>query len=164
MRKFRQWLMISSVLAVFATTSVFAEEESVWKFDDEHRVLKEYTGEDREVTVPDTLMGCSVDGVGSNAFCSSEITSLTFPESVQYLNASVAAHCESLSELKLPESLVMIGDGCFVATALQEVTYRRMYVCLVSTRSVFARNCAALHLKANVRLLEANALSLVRMT
>lgn len=43
--------MISSVLAVFATTSVFAEEESVWKFDDEHRVLKEYTGEDREVTV-----------------------------------------------------------------------------------------------------------------
>ena len=122
MRKFRQRLMISSVLAVFATTSVFAEEESVWKFDDEHRVLKEYTGEDREVTVPDALMGCSVDGVGSNAFCSSEITSLTFPESVQYLNASVAAHCESLSELKLPQSLVMIGDGCFVATALQEVT------------------------------------------
>ena len=114
--------MISSVLAVFATTSVFAEEESVWKFDDEHRVLKEYTGEDREVTVPDTLMGCSVDGVGSNAFCNSEITSLTFPETVQYLNASVAAHCESLSELKLPQSLVMIGDGCFVAAALQEVT------------------------------------------
>ena len=26
------------------------------KFDDEHW-LKEYTGEDREVTVPDTLMG-----------------------------------------------------------------------------------------------------------
>ena len=122
MRKFRQWLMISSVLAVFAATYVVAEEESVWKFDDEHRILKDYTGEDREVIVPDTLMGCSVDGVESNAFYNSEITSLTFPETVQYLNASTAAYCESLSELKLPQSLVMIGEGCFVATALQKVT------------------------------------------
>lgn len=121
--KKRLWIPIILLLIILCVP-VMAEEEAVWTFDIDNDSLDGYSGAGGDVVVPDTIQGCPVTVIGSNAFSSSDtITSLTFPESVRQLEGSVGGWCSSLTGISLPRSLQVIGDGCFSSNeALEQVT------------------------------------------
>ena len=112
------------LLTLALSAPAMAEDESIWTFDTENYSLDNYSGAGGDVTVPDTIQGCSVDIIGTSAFSSTDsITSLTFPETVMQMEASVGGWCNSLTSVSLPQSLLVIGDGCFSSdSALEQIT------------------------------------------
>ena len=112
------------LLTLALSAPAMAEDESVWTFDTENYSLDNYSGAGGDVTVPDTIQGCSVDIIGTSAFSSTDsITSLTFPETVMQMEASVGGWCNSLTSVSLPQSLLVIGEGCFSSdSALEQIT------------------------------------------
>lgn len=77
------------LLVIMLSVSVQAEDESVWSFDTVDYTLDGYSGAGGDVVIPDTLQGCTVDIIGSDAFNGVDsITSITFPETVKQLENS----------------------------------------------------------------------------
>ena len=139
--KKRLWIPIILLLIILCVP-VMAEEEAVWTFDIDNDSLDGYSGAGGDVVVPDTIQGCPVTVIGSNAFSSSDtITSLTFPESVRQLEGSVGGWCSSLTGISLPRSLQVIGDGCFSSNeALEQVTIPSQVCYIGSTAFYFCPN------------------------
>lgn len=84
-------------------------------YDDNILCLTEYHGEGGDVVIPDTIDGIPVATLGSELFWSmEEITSVTLPESLEYIGARVFQNCTSLTSIKIPDSVHEIGDSCFL--------------------------------------------------
>lgn len=99
-------------------------------------ILTKYTGNDTEVTVPDSYMDAPVlklektfqdnasitsviipDGITSiddNAFdCCQSLSSVTIPNSVNHLGKWAFCCCKALTSVTIPSSVVEIGYGAF---------------------------------------------------
>lgn len=112
------------LLVIMLSVSVQAEDESVWTFDTVDYTLDGYSGAGGDVVIPDTIQGCPVDIIGSDAFNGVDtVTSITFPETVKQLENSAGGWCSSLTQITLPQSLLVIGQNCFASDpALTEIT------------------------------------------
>lgn len=77
----------------------------------ENGELKEYSGNDANVVIPDDG---SVKYLGEECFygCDS-VESITIPEGVTRIEDRAFLECENLTEIKLPESLLWIGEAAF---------------------------------------------------
>ena len=75
------------------------------------------------LTIPDTINGKKVTGIGKNAFedCSS-LTGITIPDSVTSIEYRAFYYCRSLTSITIPDSVTSIGDeafrGCSSLTSL----------------------------------------------
>ena len=85
--------------------------------------IKRYTGDDTDVTVPETLEGCPVTVIHQKTFADSNVTTLTIPENVplkslsgakklvtlnlpkstKELSVSNFTECDSLAEINIPQ-------------------------------------------------------------
>ena len=87
---------------VSTTASVIAPAEGV------------YTG---EITIPSSINfngeDIIVDFIGSSAFANATITKVTIPSTVYFIGSQAFYHCESLTEITLPEGLREIGVSAF---------------------------------------------------
>lgn len=68
-------------------------------------------------TLPDGLVS-----IGKNAFYSSSLVEITFPNSLISIGNDAFRYCNSLTSLTLPDSLVSIGDYAFGDCDLDSVT------------------------------------------
>lgn len=136
--KKRLWLPIIFWI-VMLCVPVMAEDESVWTFDAGYYTLDDYTGAGGDVVVPDTIQGCPVQIIGTSAFVeATDITSLTFPETVKMLELSVGSGCDLLTDISLPQSLQVIWDGCFSGNdALEQVTIPSQ-VCYIGATNFYS--------------------------
>ncbi len=127
------WMPVVLLTAMLCIP-VMAEDESVWTFDTDNYSLDGYSGAGGDVVVPDTISGCPVDIIGMSAFSSSDtITSLTLPETVKQLEESAGGWCSALTEVSLPQSLLVIGQNCFASDgSLEQVTIPSQ-VCYIDT-------------------------------
>lgn len=76
----------------------------------ENGVLKQYIGQEGNVTVPET-----VTSIGDSAFkgCKS-LTSITIPTSVTSIGEWAFAYCSSLTSIIIPDSVTSIGKLAFL--------------------------------------------------
>lgn len=81
--------------------------------ENESCVITGYEGTAAEVTIPDTLNGCTVVGVGANAFENAAVSTVTIPESVTFIGSRAFAG-SALSEINLPKQLKNLGTEAFM--------------------------------------------------
>ena len=77
-------------------------------FKIENEILIEYTGNEKEIVIPD-----GVKAIGEEVFQYADITSVILSDSVTEIGYSAFRSCDSLEKVVLPESLVAIGDAAF---------------------------------------------------
>jgi hypothetical protein len=72
-----------------------------------------YTGSGNQVTIPDTLNGLPLTGVGSYAFYSSSVASITFGTNVASIGLNAFNGCNNLTNVALGSSVTSIGINAF---------------------------------------------------
>ncbi len=85
--------------------------------------ITEYTGPGGDVTIPGTIDGLPVTVIGDAAFFSStDLTSVTIPDSVTSIGDDAFFSCTSLASVTLPNSVTNIGGFAFLeCTSLASV-------------------------------------------
>ena len=86
--------------------------------------ITDYTGSGGDITIPSTLGGYPVTGIGGEAFydCDS-LTSVTIPDGVESIGYGAFEECTSLISVTIPDSVVSISTVAFSGcTSLTSVT------------------------------------------
>ncbi|MCL1988421.1 MAG: leucine-rich repeat protein [Firmicutes bacterium] len=83
----------------------------------------DYTSEEMRVIIPPKINGQPVYSIGETAFMKSEITSVTFPETVLNIRKQAFSLCKNLTKVNLPPNLRLLDSSAFVhCENLQQVT------------------------------------------
>lgn len=100
-------------------------------FDDDTVVIKEYTGNEAEVVIPDTLDGHKVVALASGAFYrNTTITSVTIPNTVETIGSSAFNGCMNLANVKISENAWEILPNVFTDTPYIEKFKNEEFVIL----------------------------------
>lgn len=111
-----------------STTEVSTADEELSDFIIEetgngHAAIKEYTGNESEVTVPDIVGECEITEVGG-FINHTELTSVVIPDTVQEISTKAFINCYSLASVHIGQNVDVIGDyafdGVFEEIALPE--------------------------------------------
>ena len=77
--------------------------------------ITKYTGSGGgPFSIPGTINGLPVTGIGDDAFENSSLTSVTIPNGVTNIGYQAFANCTSLASATIPYGVTSIGDAAFV--------------------------------------------------
>lgn len=102
------------------------EDYNTWLYDDNasdffvwNGCLFAYRGNSKTPVIPS-----GVCGIGDKVFENSDITGVTIPEGVRYINNGAFKNCTSLKNVKIPKSVQKIGEYAFYeCSSLSSVTF-----------------------------------------
>jgi|GEM_PF-3064313 len=108
--------------------------EFTYKKYDKYAIIMEYIGDQKDViTVPDTIDGCTVIGIGSEertgpadntyshgAFYRSSAVEIVLPDTILNIAESAFEDCNELKRITLPRDLVIIENRAFSACSEME--------------------------------------------
>ena len=87
-------------------------------------VITSYNGSATNVTVPATIDGYSVYGIGDSAFKDNiNIEKITVPAGVKSVGASAFENCTNLKYITIPETVTVIDDYAFANSGLKQITF-----------------------------------------
>ena len=127
-----------TAILMLTGAAVPVKADDVWKFDAQRFVLKEYTGTETDVVVPDTMDdGVPVKRLGTQLLAGSEtLTSVVVPDSVTILDVGALSYDNNLSEITLSSNLINIGRNAISSNdALTELTIPAS-VCIIDSYAV----------------------------
>lgn len=81
--------------------------------DGDYTVIDKYIGDSLTVVIPEEIDDKPVISIGSEAFKSSAITSVTIPDSVEIINFEAFAECDALTDVKFGNSVTYLGARSF---------------------------------------------------
>ncbi len=92
-------------------------------YEGKYAMIEDYTGRDKNVTIPETLDSLSVIAIGRNAFIRDTfLKSVTIPDSVLYIADDAFLLCTHLSQVNFGNGLKVIGGGAFsYCTSLEKL-------------------------------------------
>ena len=113
--------------------------KQIWSYkkqDDGTLIITGYKGSRTEITVPEKIGKNIVTSIGDHAFCPfaprvtveirlarEEITKITLPETVRYIENAAFWGCKSLVSVNIPNGVEKICDNTFAdCTALEKIT------------------------------------------
>ena len=118
----RSFAILLAAMLIFSVLpmSVFAETEGDYTYEvsDGKATIVGYGSSDNEkITIPSTLGGYPVTGIGSYAFYDRHsLISITIPKSVTSIGSYAFSDCSALETITLPDEII-IGAGAFANTA-----------------------------------------------
>lgn len=81
---------------------------------DDTIIITAYNGIEAELTIPQTLFGKTVGGIGPYAFVGHQtLTALTLPQGLKTIGEAAFYACDKLKKVILPDSLLLIEDKAF---------------------------------------------------
>jgi hypothetical protein len=83
-------------------------------------VITGYKGAEKEITIPSSINGIEVTGIGNKAFRNMALTSVTLPGTITFIGTLAFADNE-LTEITLPPRLREIGISAFADNKLTNV-------------------------------------------
>lgn len=104
-------------------TTLTSGDFSYQILEDDTLCITAYLGGGGEVSIPAEIEGKTVTTLGDELFWyMEEVTSVSLPESLEYIGARVFQSCTSLTKVELPNSVAEIGDACFLGcSSLAEI-------------------------------------------
>ncbi len=84
--------------------------------------ITKYCGTSTDVKIPSYILGCEVFGIAKGAFQSTEITAVTMPNSLNYIDDEAFYGCFNLKTVVLNEGLKTIGYNAFAFTSVEKIT------------------------------------------
>lgn len=86
-------------------------------------MVTEYTGNEKNIVIPDSYNNYKVTSIGPNAFSDKEIESVTIPDTVTEIEGHAFQSCANLKSVTLSKNLKTLGNNVFfLCTSLEEVT------------------------------------------
>ena len=136
-------LFLSSIVflhpqLVFAETKICGDYEYQYNEDYNEIEIVRYSGEDKKVTVPETIEGFPVTVIKENAFC----------------------YCRKMKTIVLPEGLQEIGEGAFESCPkLKKITFQKNAQIVKIGKNAFrdCRNLTEVKFPASLKVLESCA-------
>ncbi len=108
------------------TTAPDLEDENFgyYKLNDKEVKVTVYKGNDKNVTIPESVDGHAVSVVGHSIFQAKDnIESVTLPSTVTEIQDYAFSTCKNLTKVTLPEGLKIIGQNAFWnCQKLEEIT------------------------------------------
>ena len=90
--------------------------------DENGITITKYNGNSTYLNIPAEIDGYTVTRIGYNAFENKSIVNLTIPDTVTEIDDYAFYNCTSLKDVKLSNSLSILGIGVFGKTSLEEIT------------------------------------------
>ena len=109
-------LMLLAGAAALSALPACALSEGDWEYAlaGEEATVTKYNGTDASVTVPATLGGKPVTGIGEQAFYGNEaLTELTIQEGVTSIGRLAFENCWNMTRVMLPSTLKTVDEGAF---------------------------------------------------
>ena len=72
-------------------------------------------------SVPDTVEGYAVTGIGARAFQNSGLREIRLPKGLRYIDTYAFGGCKNLTKLDFPSDLEYIGVGAFAMSGLRQL-------------------------------------------
>jgi BspA type Leucine rich repeat region (6 copies) len=117
----KKTLLHLSILLVLAATMAQAQFTSVT--NNGTITITGYTGTGGDLTIPATINGLPVTGIGDDAFFGSwDLTSVIIGNSVTSIGYEAFAECINLTNISILASVTCIGDFAFADSSLTSVT------------------------------------------
>ena len=86
-------------------------------------MVTEYTGNEKNIVIPDSYNNYKVTSIGPNAFSDKEIESVTIPDTVTEIEGHASQSCANLKSVTLSKNLKTLGNNVFfLCTSLEQVT------------------------------------------
>lgn len=105
---------------IYAGRIYHQESMSYYKLisDSEARLI-EYTGNEKEVEIPEEVWGYKVTMIYDSVFQDLDVEKVVIPEVVIYIGGSVFEGCKNLKQVTLPSSLEYIGVCAFMESGIE---------------------------------------------
>ena len=118
MKKVISFLIAISVFVCAMPVSALTSGSFVYEVVDGEAVITAYKGTATSVTIPATIGGYTVYGVGESAFKgNTKITSITVTTGVKDIGASAFENCTALATITLPNTIKHFGERAIYNTA-----------------------------------------------
>ena len=115
----QRWRSVSRLLQLTCLLALPALAQAQFNFttnDDGTATITGYTGSGGTVTIPATLNGLSVTGIGDGALATClSLTNLTISNGITRIGDGAFASCTNLASVTIPDSVTSIGGEAFTA-------------------------------------------------
>lgn len=148
----KKWILFLLTLCIAAALSVSVSAAEIstdavsgeWTYSLSYgeATITGYSGSSTSVTVPSTLDGYTVVGIGSYVFDDCyRIKSVTFPKTLQTIGSGAFRNCRGLTEITLPESLTSLGyDAFYDCYNLKKITVHSKNLSCNSSGDTFSNS------------------------
>lgn len=169
MKRFRKLLSVISAAALTVTAAtaacvganavvIISDDNFEYTYSNNAWQLYSYIGSDTVVTLPDSYAGMPVNGVLSECFAQSGVTSVTIPDSYQFIGNYAFYNCGELKTVSFPSTLSSIGMGAFAQSGVESADLSETKLDTISSYTF--QDCAALtevELPASTKIIGINA-------
>ena len=81
-----------------------------------------YTGDEKNLKIPDLINGLSVVSVGEKAFYNTNVEKVEMPKDLKEVGSYCFANCKNLKEVKFNSEVTNFGDNAFENSSVKKVT------------------------------------------
>ena len=114
-RTLTRWSFASGLLFQLLTVAITESRAQDFTYTTHNGTITitRYVGQGTVVTIPATINGLPVTGIGHDAFYLTSPTSVTIPNSMTVIGDRAFASCTNLTSLAIPNSVTVIGGDVF---------------------------------------------------